>query len=171
MVSYFLSLGCTSLTQRQASEFFAQESEKNEAFRIFIGRDMYRVEQVDYFEQIKRQDDEKGDKEKKEFFTKEHDRISYSDFIIQGTLAIGLSPYSGKPTNIQYVPDKTPSTWQASKHFIQDISRFRFDFPDPKKKLLHFHVSYFWSVITQHGLTSAGRKQKAIEYLRSQKRR
>ena len=163
------SLACLSLTSRQAREFFGEEGQKYEAFRVFIARDSYIVKQIQYEDQIRRVKDENGDREKKKFFLTEHDKINFKDITLEGKLLVDLNA-SGQPVNIQYVRGETPRTWQASKHFIQDIARFRFTFPNRKKRLFSFHVSYFWSIEAPLGFSTSARKERAIKYLRSQRK-
>ena len=163
------SLACFSLASRQAREFLGRENEKYEAFRVFISRGDYIVKQVQHEEQIRRTEDKNGDREKKQFFQKEHDKINFRDLALEGTLLVELNA-SGQPVNIQYVRGKTPRTWQASKHFIQDIARFRFTFPNREKRLYSFRVRYFWSIAAPVSLSSSTRKKRAIKYLRSQRK-
>lgn len=163
------NLSCFSLANRQAKQFFGQETQKGEAFRVFISREDYIVKQIQYEEQVRRSEDTNGDREKKEFFMKEHDKINFKDFTLAGTLAVDLN-FSGQPVNIQYVRGETPRTWQASKHFIQDIARFRFIFPNPEKSLYSFRVRYLWSIAAPLGLSASARKRRAIKYLRNQRR-
>ena len=124
---------------------------------------------MQYQDLIERVPDETGDKVKLSFFNTEDEKLNFNDFAFKGTILVDID-YSGKPRNVRYGQGATPRTWQAGKHFIQDIARFRFRFTNPKKRLFSFKVNYFWSVVSDSSLTSFNRKEKAIDYLRKQRK-
>ena len=164
-----VGLSCRSLlVETKANDFFATEPERREAFRVFIARDFYRVKQVQYPQRVQRIADENGDQEEQESFTKEHDKIRFSSFLLEGTLEVRLDPESGQPINIRYPKARMPQTWQASKYFIRDLSRFRFTFPEENNKLLHFYVRYSWMIAADESLSIKERRRRAMEYWRRQ---
>ena len=179
MNKYFLSLlsllficnilSCVSLEEKKAKKFFEEEISDNETFRIFISKDIYAVKQIKNEDKIKRIPDKNGDLEKKVFFSKEHNKINFKNIELKGVVRIELNS-SGEPVNIGYANSKMPRTWQASKHFVQDIARFRFTFPTKGKAIYQFNVSYFWSVTAPFSISDSARKKRAIQYLRSQKK-
>ncbi len=160
---------CFSLVSKHEKSFLSQKIVASETFRVFIARDRYVVKQVQHHDRIGRREDENGDKEKSAFFKQEHDKINFKDLMIEGTLIVDVN-WAGQAVNIRYKRGRTPRTWQAGKHFIQDVSRFRFTFPDKDRKIFRFEVHYFWSIISGTGFVFLTRKQRAIEYLRSQKK-
>ena len=147
------------------NEFFNQKYNSNLAFLVFISEKNYIVKQIQYLDKIKRTEDKESDEEKKEFFAIEHNKINFKDFRLEGILNVELNP-QGNPLNIKYVPGGTPKTWQASKHFIQDLSRFHFDFINPGNGITRFSVKYLWIIKGGGG----NNKQKAIEYLKKEKK-
>lgn len=168
-ISLLFPFGCSSQAVRMERVFFQNEGNSREIFRIFISKDRYKVHQVQFHDRIQRIQDRHGDQEKKLFFTKEHNKMAFSDFKLEGKMLVRIDPISGTPTDIQYKKGKVPKTWQAGKHFIQDISRFRFSFPSKSQKIFSFTVSYLWNITALKGLSSKQRRKKAIKYLRSQK--
>ena len=175
LIFYFLvllALSCSSYSSRQKSKFLSQDLKNQEAFRVFISKDDYLVEQVQFESQIERIPDKNGDKEKQKFFNKESTKINFRNFNLLGTVRVELNA-RGNPIKIDYKLGATPRTWQASKYFINDISRFRFSFPKTAKanggNKYKFEVSYYWCISGNSSLTRDERRRKAIQYLRSQK--
>ncbi len=181
LISLF-SLSCRSLNSNQTSKnkgsedlsvseerdaFFSNEKKGSEIFRVFISEDFYEVRQVQREDVIRRTEDKEGDEEKKAFFTEEHNKINFKDLRLEGIMNVELNS-EGSPLNIKYLPGGTPKTWQASKHFLQDLSRFHFNFPNPGSGIIHFNVRYLW--IIKAGFDSRKNKEKAIEYLKKEKR-
>ena len=169
-VSLLLLYDCSSRAIRMERAFFKSEGEAREVFRIFISKNRYRVSQIQFQDKIQRIQDKYGDHEKKLFFTNEHNKIAYDDFKLEGKIIVRIDPVSGIPRDIQYKKGKVPKTWQAGKHFIQDISRFRFTFPNKNQRISIFTVHYLWNITAMKGLSIKQRRKKAIKYLRSQKK-
>ncbi len=165
------AFACLSVPEGKETSFFSQEIKRNtELFRVFIARELYLVKQMQAHNNIARTPDENGDKEKQGFFTKEHDKINFRNYFLEGTLLVTLHPVSAKIINIQYEKGAMPRTWQASKHFVQDLARFRFRFLNEKRQPSQFHVEYMWQIEAESSISEASRKKKAIQYLRSQRR-
>ena len=164
----FFHFSCVSLEKREAENFFSQENLEGETFRVFIAKDIYLVKQMKDDDRIRRKEDPNGDEEKRLFFTQEHDRINFKKIILEGSLFLDFNS-SLKTVSIQYESGKNPITWQASKHFIKDLSRFSFEKMENWDSLLQIKVKYMWYILPAPFLSDAERKEKAIQYLRSQK--
>ncbi len=163
----FFYVSCSSLSMREADAFFSQPPLRLETFRVFISKEQYIVRQLQFHDDIVRIPDFYGDKEQLQFFTEEHRKINFKTFRLTGILNIQLNPHNGRPINIKYLPGRAPSIWQVGKHFINDLSRFRFEFPRGKMPSTELLVSYLWFVEQAPGAD----RHKAIEHLRKQKAR
>lgn len=150
--------------------FLRAGAEGGVTFRILITRDGYHVRQVARTELFRRQPDIEGDREQQQFFRDEHDKADFMDLSQDGLLQIRLNPLSGAIEHIAYLAGRTPRTWQASKFFQDDISRFRFDFLAGGVNPREFKVYYRWVVRKREGLSEEEQRRRAIEYLSSQAR-
>ena len=109
-----------------------------------------------------------GDREQMEFFREKHDEIDFKDWLLEGTIRLRLNPLNQQIEHISYVAGETPRTWQASKYFQDDVSRFQYSFPSGHMAIREFRVRYQWRITRRPGLSDDENKQRAIEYLRSQ---
>ncbi len=150
--------------------FFQQEPVEGELFRVLITTDSYLVGQVEGGDTILRKPDEVGDREQLEEFQKVNQIYDFKDWTFNGLLKVRLNPQSGSIEHIEYVPGENPRTWQASKYFQDDLSRFRFTFPGDEVNPTEFLVRYQWRIPRRPGLTDEEARVRALEFLRGQVR-
>ncbi|MBX7058193.1 MAG: hypothetical protein K1X75_09005 [Leptospirales bacterium] len=149
---------------------FLRAAPDGTTFRILIDRDGYHVRQLARRELFRRKKDIEGDREQFDFFRSEHDKADFMDLRLEGVLQIRLNPLSGAIEHIAYLAGRTPRTWQASKFFQDDISRFRFDFLAGGVNPREFKAHYLWVIHKREGLSDEEQRRRAIEYLNSQVR-
>jgi hypothetical protein len=150
--------------------FFFEPSFPGAAFKILITRDTYQIRQIAHDRLFKRKRDVEGDRGQVEFFQEEHDRVDFMTMNLEGVIQIRLNPLSGSIEHISYIPGRTPRTWQASKYFQDDVSRFRFDFLQNAISPREFKVQYQWRITQRPGLSEEEQRRRAIEYLNTQTR-
>lgn len=150
--------------------YFQGEAARGVAFKVLITSERYMLRQMRYRERIRREADPVGDADQLQFFQTEADKINFKDWTLTGMIDLRLSPISGQIEHIQYVPGKTPRTWQAAKFFQDDVSRMRFVFPDGAISPRDFLVQYEWRIQREPGLSDEEARERAMEYLKSQVR-
>lgn len=151
--------------------FFEELPARDTAFRVLIRRGNYEVRQVGLNGQIARREDPLGDKEQMQFFQERLLEIDFVDMKLTGRINIRLSPLSGQIEHIAYVNGETPRTWQASKYFQDDVSRFRFYAPRGGSPARRFEVQYLWRVDKREGISDEENRQRAVEWLKQQTKR
>jgi hypothetical protein len=150
--------------------FFHAEAESGVAFRILIARGNYQVRQVQLRNSIARREDPVGDREQMEFFTGQLEEIDFVDMILKGTIEVRLSPLTGQIEHISYANGQNPRTWQASKYFQDDVSRFRFYDPDGASPVRNFQVEYEWRIDKRKGISDEENRRRAVEWLKKETR-
>ncbi len=150
--------------------FFHEDTEDSTAFRVLIRRGNYEVRQVQYKNAVKRKEDPVGDREQMQFFHEKLQEIDFIEMTLEGTIEVRLSPINGQIEHITYVNGKTPRTWQASKYFQDDVSRFRFEAPNGGVPMRRFRVEYRWRIDPREGMSEEERKRRAVEWLKQQTR-
>lgn len=150
--------------------YFFEPSFPGTAFKILITRDTYQIRQMAHDRLFKRKRDVEGDRGQVEFFQEEHDRVDFMTMNLEGVIQIRLNPLSGSIEHISYIPGRTPRTWQASKFFQDDVSRFRFEFLQNAISPREFKVQYQWRITRRPGLSEEEQRRRAIEYLNTQTR-
>lgn len=150
--------------------YFFEPSFPGTAFKILITRDSYQIRQMAHDRLFKRKRDVEGDRGQVEFFQEEHDRVDFMTMNLEGVIQIRLNPLSGSIEHISYIPGRTPRTWQASKYFQDDVSRFRFEFLQNAISPREFKVQYQWRITQRPGLSEEEQRRRAIEYLNTQTR-
>ncbi|HNJ05994.1 MAG TPA: hypothetical protein PLB73_17165, partial [Leptospiraceae bacterium] len=116
---------------------------------------------------VKKQDDS-GDKEQLNTFQELAARYDFKDWDFQGLLSLRLHPHRGEIEHIEYVLGQNPKTWQASKLFQEDVSRFQFQFPKGQVTLRDFRVRYRWKIQRRPGLTDEEARKRALEFLKAE---
>ncbi|MCR9144270.1 MAG: hypothetical protein NXI24_18635 [bacterium] len=150
--------------------FFFSETPRQVSFRVLITRGNYQVRQVNFKSGIARREDPVGDREQMEFFTEQLREIDFVDMELTGRIQIRLSPLSGQIEHIAYVNGETPRTWQASKYFQDDVSRFRFYAPSGGLPTRRFEVQYLWRIDKRTGISDEENRKRAVEWLKKQTR-
>lgn len=155
--------------QAESDSFFTETSPMNETFKVLILDDSYTVRQVKGTEDLKRKDDPSGDSEQLDRFKELAARYDFKDWEFNGVLMVRLHPHRGEIERIEFVPGQNPKTWQASKLFQEDLSRFAFQFPKGLVTLREFHVRYRWKIKRRAGLSEDEARKRAIEFLKSER--
>ncbi len=150
--------------------FFFSEGPGQIAFRVLITRGNYQVRQINSRAGISRREDPLGDREQMQFFTTQLQEIDFVNMELTGRIQIRLSPLSGQIEHIAYVNGETPKTWQASKYFQDDVSRFRFYAPSGGLPTRRFEVQYLWRIDKRAGLSDEENRRRAVEWLKKQTR-
>ncbi len=151
--------------------FFEEAPARDTAFRVLIRRGNYQVRQIGMRDVIARREDPIGDKEQMEFFIVRLLEFLFVNMKRTGRINIRLSPLSGQIEHIAYVNGETPRTWQASKYFQDDVSRFRFYAPRGGMPARRFEVQYLWRVDKRTGISDEETRQRAVEWLKQQTKR
>jgi len=141
----------------------------NETYRILILGDSYTVRQIKGAEDLKRKEDPSGDAEQLDRFKELAARYDFKDWEFNGVLMVRLHPHRGEIEHIEFVPGQNPKTWQASKLFQEDLSRFAFTFPKGLVTLREFHVRYRWKIKRRAGLSDEEARTRAIEFLKAER--
>lgn len=155
--------------QSQEDGFFKETSHMNEAYRILILGDTYTVRQLKGAEDLKRKEDPSGDSEQLDRFKELAARYDFKDWEFNGVLMVRLHPHRGEIEHIEFVPGQNPKTWQASKLFQEDLSRFAFQFPKGLVTMREFHVRYRWKIKRRPGLSDEEARVRAIEFLKAER--
>lgn len=150
--------------------FFFEEAASQIAFRVLITRGNYQVRQIGSRAGISRREDPLGDREQMQFFTTQLQEIDFVDMLLSGRIQIRLSPLSGQIEHIAYVNGETPRTWQASKYFQDDVSRFRFYAPSGGLPTRRFEAQYLWRIDKRAGISVEENRKRAVEWLKKQTR-
>lgn len=148
--------------------FFHKPTVSGELFRVLITRDNYSVRQYGQTSSIQRVPDAKGDREQLKSYREIHDEIDFRDWEIEGILDVRLNPHTGRIEQIQYVQGHTPRTYQAAKLFQEDLTRYRFRFPQGVIQPVRFNVYFRWVIKRRPDLSDEEIKLRAIQYLKSQ---
>lgn len=149
--------------------FFQKPAVSGELYRVLITGQNYSVRQYGQTTSIQRPSDSRGDKEQLKSYQEIHDEIDFRDWEIEGVLDVRLNPHTGQIEQLQYVPGHNPRTYQAAKLFQEDLTRFRFKFPQGVIQPIRFNVRFRWVIKRRPGLSDEEAKLKAIQYLKSQK--
>ncbi|EHQ06117.1 MAG: hypothetical protein F9K24_16950 [Leptonema illini] len=149
--------------------FFQKPAVSGELYRVLITGTNYSVRQYGQTSSIQRPSDSRGDKEQLKSYQEIHDEIDFRDWEIEGVLDVRLNPHTGQIEQLQYVPGHNPRTYQAAKLFQEDLTRFRFKFPQGVIQPIRFNVRFRWVIKRRPGLSDEEAKLKAIQYLKSQK--
>ena len=155
--------------QAQEDGFFKETSSMNEAYRILILGDTYTMRQMKGAEDLKRKEDPSGDSEQLDRFKELAARYDFKDWEFNGVLMVRLHPHRGEIEHIEFVPGQNPKTWQASKLFQEDLSRFGFQFPKGLVTMREFHVRYRWKIKRRAGLSDEEARVRAIEFLKAER--
>lgn len=148
--------------------FFLKPAEPEEAFRVLITEEAYEVRQVGYNDRLSRQADESGDMVQHSMFLEHDQKLNFHEWELSATIEIRINPHRGSIERIQFVPGKTPRTWQAGVLFQEDVSRFRFQFPRGNVDLREFHVTYLWRINREEGISDELSRERALEFLRQE---
>jgi len=148
--------------------FLSKPADGKEYFRVLIARDLYAVKQISPDKRIDRKPDQESDIEQFKNFQKFTETYDFKDWVFEGKLNVRLNPHTGIAEHIDFVPGFTPVTWQVSKLFQEDVSRFRYVFTGSEIQPTEFVVSYEWRIKKRKGLTEEEAKKKVSEFLRSQ---
>ena len=149
--------------------FFQKPAVSGELYRVLITGTNYSVRQYGQTSSIQRPPDSRGDKEQLKSYQEIHDEIDFRDWEIEGVLDVRLNPHTGQIEQLQYVPGYNPRTYQAARLFQEDLTRFRFKFPQGVIQPIRFNVRFRWVIKRRPGLSDEEAKLKAIQYLKSQK--
>lgn len=155
--------------QAQEDTFLKETSPMNETYRILILGDSYTVKQLKGEEDLKRKEDPSGDAEQLDRFKELAARYDFKDWEFNGVLMVRLHPHRGEIERIEFVPGQNPKTWQASKLFQEDLSRFGFQFPKGLVTLREFYVRYRWKIKRRPGLSDEEARVRAIEFLKAER--
>jgi len=148
--------------------FFKETSTQSEVFRVLIVNNTYIVRQMSGDTDLIKKVDASGDKEQLTRFQELGERYDFKDWEFNGVLSVRLHPHRGEIEHIEFVPGLNPKTWQASKLFQEDVSRFAFQFPKGQITLRDFRVRYRWKIPRRPGLTDEEAKKRALEFLKSE---
>ena len=151
--------------------YFLAEVKNGVEFRVLITRGNYQVRQVSNRAGIARREDPLGDREQMQFFTEQLEEIDFVNMELKGRIEVRLSPLSGQIEHIAYVNGETPKTWQASKYFQDDVSRFRFYGPSGGAPARRFEVQYLWRIDKRAGLSDEENRRRAVEWLKKETRK
>ena len=149
--------------------FFHESNRQGDLFRVLITDTNYSVRQYGQTSSILRSEDSRGDREQLKAYQDVRDTINFRNWSIEGVLDLRLNPHTGRIEQLQY-GDQNPSTFQAAKLFQEDLTRFRFKFPQTVVQPLRFNVRFRWVITRRAGLTDEEAKAEAIKYLKSQTR-
>ncbi len=145
-----------------------------ELFRVLITDDGYVVKQMDREEDVLRAEDENGDEEQEKKFREYARTFNFKDWSLEGMIVVKINPETREIAQIEYLPGQTPRTWQASKYFQEDVTRFHLTFPevddDRPAPIAQYMVRYRWLIKREAGLTDEEAKERARAYLKSQVR-
>lgn len=150
--------------------YFRRPAVPGELYRVLITGTNYSVRQYGLTSSITRPSDSRGDQEQLKSYQEVHEQIDFKDWDIQGVLDVKLNPHTGQIEQLQYVPNETPNTWQAAKLFQEDLTRYRFKFPQGTITPVKFQVHFRWIINRQPGLNDKEARERAIEFLRTQTR-
>lgn len=150
--------------------FFHMPDISGELFRVLITKTNYSVRQYGQTSLIQRYPDSRGDREQLKSYQEIHDEIDFRDWEIEGVLDVRLNPHTGQIEQLQYVPRHNPRTYQAARLFQEDLTRFRFKFPQGVIQPIRFNVRFRWVIKRRPGLTDEEAKLRAIQYLKPQMR-
>jgi hypothetical protein len=148
--------------------FFKEPNPAGETFRVLILNDSYTVRQMSGDTDLVKKQDDSGDKEQLNTFQELAARYDFKDWDFQGLLSVRLHPHRGEIEHIEYVLGQNPKTWQASKLFQEDVSRFQFQFPKGQVTLRDFRVRYRWKIQRRPGLTDEEARKRALEFLKAE---
>ncbi|MCE9600184.1 MAG: hypothetical protein K8S54_19655 [Spirochaetia bacterium] len=146
-----------------------KDTKYGEMFRVLILDKSYIVRQLNGETEIQKKKDDAGDQEQ---FTRFQDlaaRYDFKDWEFSGMLTVRIHPHRGEIERIEYVPGQNPKTWQASKLFQEDVSRFAFTFPRGMITTREFRVRYKWRIKRRPGLTEEDARKRAVEFLKAEK--
>ncbi|MBW7857241.1 MAG: hypothetical protein H3C43_02825 [Leptonema sp. (in: Bacteria)] len=150
--------------------YFQKPAQPGELYRVLITGTNYSVRQYGLISSIIRPADSRGDQEQLKSYQEVHEQIDFKNWDIEGALEVKLNPHTGQIEQLQYVPNQTPNTWQAAKLFQEDLTRYRFKFPQGTVTPVKFQVSFRWVINRRPGLNDEEARQRAIEFLRTQTR-
>jgi len=148
--------------------FFLNQEGKvpNEAFRVLITKNNYRVRQIQFETNIERVKDINGDKEQLNSYKQIYDQINFKDWEFDGIITVYLNPQTSNIEKIQYYSRYIPKMKQAVELFIQDISRYKFKYLTDATYPKEFNVRILWRIKKDPNLTEEQAKERAIEYLK-----
>ena len=144
--------------------------ESGELYRILINDDGYHYQQLGKENLISRKPDEAGDEEAHSMLMNFGKKYNFKDWEFEGLLSVRLNATSGDIEHIEYVPGNNPKSWQVSRLFQEDISRFHFEFSGDFVNPRNFLVRYRWNISREAGLSDEEAKKRALEFLKSQVR-
>jgi hypothetical protein len=134
----FFAFGCaTTQTVQTPVDNIAADNEaflnappasSDELFRVVIMSDSYAVVQKGAAETISRVDDKSGDK----FICEELSGYDKFNEVREAVLTVWLFPHNGNITKIR--PKRLASLIEIDKLLNEDLQRWNFKSPDPKKK-------------------------------------
>lgn len=148
--------------------YFKAEPAGPEVFRVLITRDNYSVRQISSKDVIKRKPDPNGDKEQLNNYAQFNDKYDFKDWTLKGVLSVRINPHNGEIEHAEYVAGKNPRSWQATRFFQEDLSRFNFSFPKNAVLTREFWVSFEWRIKKRPGMSDAEAKQRAVDFLKQQ---
>lgn len=149
--------------------FLTEKDKYGEMFRVLILDKSYTVKQMSGDTEILKKKDEAGDAEQFTRFQDLAERYDFKDWEFTGMLTVRIHPHRGEIERIEYVPGQNPKTWQASKLFQEDVSRFAFTFPRGMITTREFRVRYKWRIKRRAGLTEEDARKRAVEFLKAEK--
>ncbi len=148
--------------------YFKAEPAGPEVFRVLITRENYSVRQVGSKDVIKRKPDPNGDKEQLGNYSTFNDKYDFKDWTLRGVLSVRINPHNGEIEHAEYVAGKNPRSWQATRFFQEDLSRFNFSFPKNAVLTREFWVTFEWRIKKRPGMSDAEAKQRAVDFLKQQ---
>jgi hypothetical protein len=128
--------GKTGTLERNRDFLTREVTDTAEVFRVILASDLYHVEQVAHKETIKRVEDRANDIE----YMKMFEEFDILDEYREVTVYVGLYPESGQQMRIRFLG--TTYLKEVDPIIMQDIRRWKFEFPQGKVFPTTFNITY-----------------------------
>ena len=122
--------------KERIDEYLSVNPNTKELFRVLMMSDRYLIAQMNHTEKILRNEDSGGDR----YMTEELKKFDKIDEEREGVIAVWLYPDSGRLMKVR--PKKLTYLMEIDKLIVEDIQRWRFQFPPKDVYPTQFDVRY-----------------------------
>jgi hypothetical protein len=126
-----------SKVESEAAQFLKINKDSPELFKVLWTSERYAVAQMNFEDQLKRQEDAGGDK----YMAEELKKFDKIDHQCEGVLSISIRPDNGRIAKVR--PKELTYLMEIDKLIVEDIQRWNFQFPaNTYNPPLRFDVRY-----------------------------